>query len=206
MELEPDKIDDVVCGECAFGNLVKNVGLKRCIRCEKPYCTHFACTVAPLEYCVNCMGDLELTRKIESVSREKYNPITDTTTRYTRRYRSIHINGDDWLFAQRKIGSLSDVELELSLEFHKEYIQLLAAEQDRRRVEKAHTASQKSAKTQMVLPTGTVSQTVKTTKTTTTTKQNKKVDQLAILFEQLLDQGKSVAEIQAIIAASKLGK
>ena len=197
-----DKIDDTVCPECAFGNLVKSVGLKRCIRCDNAFCTHFACTVAPLEYCINCMGDLELRRQIISKRTVHYDPLTDTVRVYTRRppARSIHIEGDDFLFAQRRIATLSDVELELSIEFHKEYLQLLAAEQDRRKIERIHKQSQ----LKMALPTGTTSKTVKETKTTTTTKQNKKADQITALFEQLLLSGKSIQEIQAIIAKSGL--
>ena len=198
---EPEeKIEDTVCSECAFGNLVKNVGIKRCIRCDKAFCTHFSCTVAPLEYCINCMGDLELKREIVTKTVEKYNPFTDTTHVYKRRARSIHINGDDWMFAQRKIGSLSEVELELAIEFHKEYLQLLGAEQDRKKAERLH--KQSNVKT-ISVPNGTVSKTVRETKTTTTTKQNKKADQLQALFEQLLLDGKSIQEIQQIIASTK---
>ena len=199
--MEPlDKIEDTVCGECAFGNLVKNVGIKKCIRCEKPFCSHFACAIAPLEYCINCMGDLELKREIVSKRVEKYNPLTDTLRVITRRARSIHINGDDFLFAQRKIGDLTDPELELSIEFHREYLQLLAAEQDKRKAERLHKQSQQK----LLIPNGTVSKTVKETKTTTTTKQNKKADQITALFEQLLLSGKSLQEIQQIIASLKL--
>ena len=196
-----DKIDDTVCSECAFGNLVKNVGIKRCIRCDKAFCSHFACTITPLEYCVNCMGNLELERKVVTTKIDVYDPETDTVKTYRRLpYRSIHINGDDWLFAQRRIGSLSDVELELSIEFHREYLQLLAVEQDRRKAERLHKASQ--VKLPLAMPTGTTSKTVRETKTTTTTKQNKKVDQLSMVFDQMLNSGMSLTEIQALIAKS----
>ena len=198
-----DKIDDTVCSECAFGNLVKNVGIKRCIRCDKAFCSHFACTITPLEYCVNCMGNLELERKVVTTKIDVYDLETDTIKTYRRRpYRSIHINGDDWLFAQRRIGALSDVELELSIEFHREYLQLLAVEQDRRKAERLHKQSATKLPPPGIMPTGTTSKTVKETKVTTTTKQNKKVDQVSMLFDQMLNAGMSLSEIQALIAKS----
>jgi hypothetical protein len=67
-----------------------------------------------------------------------YNEENDTVTEYKRRARSIKLDGLDWLFAQRKIVNLSDNELELAVEYHREILNGMLKEREERRIKQAH--------------------------------------------------------------------
>lgn len=169
-----------VCDTCMGDNLLKNCGIRTCARCLNPFCLHYASKVEPLTYCVGCMSAIELTRSVVTKTYEHYDEVTDTLRSYTRRAREIRLSGDDWMFAQRRIRELADAELDLAIEFHRQYLMLLCAEQERRRTEKAH----RNAGIKFVIPpsTSSTTTTTTTTKKVSTVKMDKKKEQAASML------------------------
>jgi hypothetical protein len=190
-----------VCDTCIGDNLLKDCGVRKCARCTNPFCIHFASKVDPLTYCLSCLSTIELTRSVVTKTYEHYNESTDVTTSYSRKAREIHLAGEDWLFAQRRIHTLSDAELDMVVEYHRQYLNLLCADQERRRAEKAHRYA---GKTFIINPgTATVSTTkTTTTKTTSQVKMNKQKEQASALMQQLLGT-MTLEQLQAALLGKK---
>lgn len=195
----PEILGSQVCDICVGDNLLKNVGIRTCARCRNPFCIHFSCKVDPLTYCVSCMSQIELTRSVVTKTIEHYDEVTDTLRTYTRRAREIKLSGDDWMFAQRRVKDLSDDELDMVVEYHRQYLQLLCDDAERRRMEKAH----RNANVKFVIPSAQVtSTTVTTTKKVSTVKLDKQKEQAAALLAQLLSQPGG-ADMAALLAKLK---
>ena len=126
-----------VCKGCLEANLVEDVRIARCGKCDKRYCSHFASNIDPAQ-CTECLSDVSMIKEVVVKTYEHYDEETDTTTSYRRKARSIRLEGMDWLFAQRKICTLSDDALELAIEYHREILQGMLAEREDRRNKKAH--------------------------------------------------------------------
>ena len=198
----PEVLGSHCCDVCIADNLLKNSGIRQCARCMNSYCIHYASKIDPLMYCVSCMSEMTLTRSVVSKTTEHYNEQTDVTTRYTRKAREIKLEGEDWLFSQRKIRDLSDPELDMVIEYHRQYLMLLCDEQERRRMEKMH----RHAGVKFTIPTGTA--TSSTTTTTTTTKKtvvktDKAKEKAQALIAQLLGAGMSLEQLQATLLNKK---
>jgi hypothetical protein len=125
------------CRTCLEGNLVQDIRIARCVKCELLYCTHFASTIDP-QYCTECLSDVTLHKEVVTKTYSYYNEETDTVTEYKRRARYIKLEGLDWLFAQRKIVALSDNELELAVEYHREILNGMLKEREERRIKQLH--------------------------------------------------------------------
>jgi len=191
-----------VCDVCLELNLTTKAQVIKCERCEQAFCYHYASTI-DARYCVNCMSDISVTKQTiskEYVHRDEENKVTSV---YRRRAREVQIKGLSWLFAQRKIADLSDVELDLTIEYHRNILMLQIDEQERRRNAKMHRYA--SSKYTIQTPSGTtVSSTTQTTvKKTRTVSKNKAEEQLNALLASMLGGGKSVADIQAILKGVK---
>lgn len=191
----PEVLGSHACDICMGDNLLRDVGIKSCARCLNPYCLHFASKVDPLHYCVSCMSAIELTRSVVTKTYEHYDEITDTLRTYSRKARDIKMSGDDWMFAQRRIRSMTDAEGMLATEFHRNYLMLLIDDQERRRNEKAHRNAGKT----FVLPSA--------SSTTTTTTVQKKISTVKLdkKKEQLAAQLANLTQDQIAILISKLG-
>lgn len=175
-------IEEVVCDTCIKDNLLKSIGIQKCYRCSKPFCLHYSAKADP-HYCVNCLGELKLTTEVvtKSYEHEHYDALEDKviTTTYSRNAKRYTMSGDDWLFVQRRSRSMSDEELDMFIEYHRQYRDLLLAEKDTRRAERLAALRAKSEAARA--PSGAVSTTRSTTtvvKKTTTVKTNKKLEQL----------------------------
>ena len=129
------------CRLCLESNLTEEIRLSRCVRCGLVYCIHFASNIDPAQ-CIECLSDVSLHKEIvtKTYVHEKYDEETDTltTTEYKRKARSIKLDGLDWLFAQRKIVQMSDESLELAIEYHREILNGMLAERERRKTEFLH--------------------------------------------------------------------
>jgi hypothetical protein len=190
----PEVLGSHVCDTCIGDNLLKSCGIRKCARCENPFCVHYACKADPLTYCVTCMSQIELTRSICTKTYEHFDEVTDTLKRYTRRAREIHLAGEDWMFAQRRVNTLTDAELDMVIEYHRQYLQLLCGDQERRKTEKAH----RNAGIKMQFPSAAVTTTtVTTTKKTSTVKLDRQKEQAAALLAQLLGSGMDLGALTA---------
>lgn len=171
-----------VCDTCVGDNLLKECGIRTCARCLNPFCLHYASKVDPLTYCVSCMSAIELTRSVVTKTYEHFDEVSDTLRTWSRKAREIHLSGDDWMFAQRRINTLSDAELDMVIEYHRQYLQLLCSDQERRRMEKAH----RNAGVKFIIPTSTVTTTtVTTSKKTNTVKLDKQKEKTAAMLSSL---------------------
>lgn len=118
---------------------------------------------------------------------------------YSRRARKIEIGGLDWLFAQRKIRTLTDAELDMSIEYHRALQSAMLMEAEERRNAKAHRYA--NSKVVFSTPSATVTQTV--SKKTTTTNSNKQAAKLSALMQSLLSQGLTAEQLSAMLGGKK---
>jgi len=127
-----------------------------------------------------------------------YNEEKDEVIEYKRRARRIQLSGLDWLFAQRKIVSLSDNELELSVEYHREFLNGLLKEREERRIKQAHRyantpANDKTAK----LDSATV--TAESIKRTKTIQSSKAAATANATMAAMLQSGMSAAQLLELL-------
>lgn len=194
-----------VCDTCTGDNLLKSIGILKCAKCRNPFCIHFASKYDPAHFCVSCGSEIELSSSIvtKEYKHERYDEETDTisTTMYTRRAKEYKLAGETWMFNQRRVRDLTDAELDIAIEFHRQYLQLLCADQDRRRAEKAH----RNAGVKFQMPSGITSttSTVVETKKTTVVKTDKAKAQAAAAFSVLLAQGMTMEDIMKALGGIK---
>jgi len=187
-------VSSQVCDACLENNLITDVGIIECARCSAPYCIHFASKIDQ-RYCVACFSDFSLEKSVITKTYEHYNEVTDTVRKYARRAREIKIGGMDWLFAQRKIHSLTDAELDMGIEYHRNIQSLLMIEYEQRRNEKMH----RYAGVKLAIPTPSTVTTKTTTVKSTKTKSTKAQAQLSSLLDSLLAKGMSVDQLASML-------
>ena len=109
------------------------------------------------------------------------------------------MSGDDWIFVCRKVHELSPKELEVFIEYHRQYLGLLQNEQACQKAAKAHTQPavklMSEAGSSLNGSTTRVETTETTTKKTSTTKISKKAEQAKALLQSMLAQGFSLDDI-----------
>ena len=196
---EAQHLTSTVCDSCLELNLLTKSSIA-CARCGQAFCLHFASTV-DAQYCVNCMSDISITKQVITKSYEHSNPETGARSFYRRRAREIQIKGLDWLFAQRKIAELADVELDLAIEYHRNIEQLMIAEQERRRNAKMHRYAGVSFKIAPTPGTEVTDSKTTTVKKSRTVSKNKQAEQLAALLKSMMAKGVDINSL-----AEKLGK
>jgi hypothetical protein len=193
---EKGHLKELVCDCCLELNLVTKSCIQ-CARCGVAFCLHYASTI-DAQYCVNCMSNVSVTKEVVTKTYKRMSAETGETHFYRRRARSIKIGGLDWLFSQRKISELTDVELELSIEYHKNILNLMIAEQERRKNEKMHRYANVVFK-----PTKSAAKVTDTTTTTVkktrTVSKDKASEQLQAIMKAMLAKGLSVEQIQAML-------
>lgn len=198
-------LTSTVCDDCLSLNLTTKVQVITCERCGQPFCYHFTSNI-DTRYCVNCMSNVSVTKQViskEYIHRDENEKVTSV---YRRNAREIKIDGTDWLFMQRKIHDMSDLEVDLSVEFHRNALMLLINEQELRRNAKMHRYA---AMKKGYIPSpsdGSVQvsdSTTVTVKKTRTISKNKAQDQLNALLGSMLGGGKSLDEIAALLKGGK---
>ena len=135
--MEETDVAAKVCKHCLESNLIEEMKIARCSKCNAIYCIHFASSIDPSQ-CTECLADVSVTKEVVTKTYQHYNEETDVVTEYKRRARSIKIDGMDWLFAQRKIATQTDDELELSIEYHRGILNGMLKEREERRIKHAH--------------------------------------------------------------------
>ena len=195
------------CRNCQVSNLLEEVKLARCSRCNAIYCVHFASNVDPA-YCVECLANVELHKEIvtKTYVHESYDEETDTvhTTEYKRRARSIKLEGLDWLFAQRKIVSMSDESLELAIEYHREILNAMLAEREDRKAKYMHRYAGIKPGTETVnVDTATTSST--TVKKVRTISSTKATATASAVMQSMLAQGMDAATLLQMLQQAQSG-
>lgn len=191
-EEEVPHLTSLVCEVCNELNLTTKVErIETCMKCGQIFCLHF-CSAVDVSYCVNCMSDVWVTKQTVTKSYEHKNEETGAVTYYRRRATDIKIGGLSWLFAQRKIATLSDVELDLDIEYHRNIYSLLIAEAERRRNEKMHRYA---GVKQVRIPSGATVTTKTEVKKTRTISKNKAAEQAAAILSSMKAKGINLDEI-----------
>jgi hypothetical protein len=185
-----------VCKNCLELNLIEEVRIARCIKCNLIYCVHFASSIDPA-HCIECLSDISVTKEVITKTYEHYNEETDVTTSSKRRARSIKIAGMDWLFAQRKIYTLSDNELELAIEYHRAILDMMLKEREERRSKYAHRfAGVQIPKSALTGVSANEKVEVKRTRVISSTKKEAGA---SALMKSLLDSGMSIDQIMKML-------
>jgi len=158
---------------------------------------------------VECLADVSLYKEVitKSYIHESYNEETDTvtTTEYKRKARSIRLEGMDWLFAQRKIHTLTDESLELAIEYHREILSGMLAEREQRRAEYRHRYA---GVKEVPSPSGSVDKslqtntTVKRTRTISSTKAAATADSI---LQSMLAGGADISKIMEMLEKASKG-
>lgn len=190
---EEAHIASLVCECCLELNLTTK-SVIRCARCESAFCFHFASNI-DAQYCVNCMSEMSVSKSVITKTYEHVNPETGGVSFYRRKAREIKIEGLDWLFAQRKIKELSDVELDMSIEYHRNTYSLMIAESEKRRNDKMHRFAGVRVRIPTPSTTTVTNGTTTTVKKTRTVSKTKGTEQLAALLSSLQSQGMSMQDI-----------
>jgi hypothetical protein len=191
-------LTSTVCDVC----LELNLTTKSCIcceRCEQAFCLHFA-SMVDARYCVNCLSDISMTKQVITKEYVHHDGEHNITTVYRRRAREVKINGMDWLFAQRQITDMSDMELDLKIEYHRNILSLLISEQENRRNAKMHRyAGIKAIPTPNTTTVSSSTTTTTTTKKVRTVSKTKQQEQLAALLKSITAKGTSIADLAAML-------
>ena len=197
--VEEPHLASTVCDVCLELNLTTKTCIC-CARCGQAFCLHFASTV-DAQYCVNCLSDISMAKSTITKTYEHKNDETHTTTFYRRKAREIKIFGLDWLFAQRKITTLTNLELDLAVEYHRNILALMITEYESRRNARIH----KYAGVKVAMPPLTKDGSVVTvtTKKTRTVSKTKAQEQLAALVAQMLAKGMTPDMLAALGGVKK---
>ncbi len=185
-----------VCPTCLASNLFTEIKIARCVKCSKLYCSHFASTIDP-HYCVECLSDITLFKETVTKEYERTDEDGNVTSTYKKHAKRVRLEGLNWLFAQRKIVSLSDDELELAVEYHREILSGMLDERETRKNAFMHRfagvnmpAPKKEGGTE-------ASTTVKKTKTIKSTKENANV---SAILKSMMAAGMTPAQILALMS------
>lgn len=116
-----------VCKECV------ELPTKECQRCGRDYCPHFA-SKQDFQFCVYCLHDIVIE---DSIIRKVIETKSLTGKKiFTRIMRARHIvfKGQDWMFAQARINTLSDEELGNTIEYHRAIMGEMLNEREARKI------------------------------------------------------------------------
>ena len=199
---EEPHLTSTVCDVCLELNLTHKPEIIYCARCSKPFCYHFASSI-DVQYCVNCMSDISVSKSVITKTYEHKNEETGQKTFYRRKAREIQVGGLDWLFAQRKIVEISDMELDLVIEYHRNILGLEISEQETRRTAKMHRYAGVKFHIPTPATTTATSGTSTTTKRTRTISKNKAAEQLAALLKSVQSKGITAEQIAQMLKAQK---
>ena|ERR1017187_7139027 len=108
--------------------------VKKCDRCGIAYCVHFASNT-DVRMCGNCLDDFKVIETIEVKTTERVDDSGAVISRRRQIARNLKLTGTDWLFCAAKISTLSDEQMDASIEYHRAIKNTLMEEREARRVE-----------------------------------------------------------------------
>jgi len=199
-EPEVPHLSSLVCDVCLELNLTTKSCIE-CLGCGKAFCYHFSSSV-DTNYFVNCMSDVSVTKQVIYKTYEHTNEAGETKM-YRRKAREIKIGGLSWLFAQRKIIELSDVELDMMIEFHRSLCVLMLDESERRRNERMHRYANVKVHIPTPSTTSVTSDKTTTVKKTRTVSKDKASEQLAALLSSMKAKGLNIDALAKMLTEKK---
>ena len=125
---------DKVCTPCLELNLIQDRVVDKfqtCNKCGDLFCQHGSSRLDP-QYCSHCCADFTVVDTKETVIREVHNDKGEITSTKNFRIRHITLSGFDWLFHNRAINSLTDLELDHAIEYHRAIFNGMLNERDAR--------------------------------------------------------------------------
>lgn len=141
------ELPDKICTACLEENLIRSGVIEKfvtCQRCNEEFCIHGASKLDP-QYCIHCCNDFKIIDVIESVQRPITNAKGEVTGVRQFRVRHITLSGLDWLFFNRAISSMSDLELAHAIEYHQSIYHGMIYEREVRRVQNSQRNKGKRA-------------------------------------------------------------
>jgi hypothetical protein len=133
------QLPDKVCTQCLEDNLIRSGVIETFVKCQKcgeEFCQHGVSKLDP-QYCVHCCNDFKIVDVIEQEQRPIYNKDGGLIAVRQFKVRHITLSGLHWLFFNRAISSLSDIELEHAIEYHQSIYHGMIYEREARRVQKS---------------------------------------------------------------------
>jgi hypothetical protein len=134
------ELPDRICTQCLEDNLIKAGVIEtfvRCQKCSEEFCIHGVSKLDP-QYCIHCCNDFKIVDVIETEQRPIYNKDGGLIAVRQFKVRHITLSGLHWLFFNRAITNLSDLELEHAIEYHMSIYHGMIYERETRRVQKSH--------------------------------------------------------------------
>jgi len=146
-QITPAELPDRICTQCLEDNLVRAGVIDTfvpCQKCGEEFCLHGVSKLDP-QYCIHCCNDFKVVDVIEQNQRPIFNKDGALIAVRQFKVRHITLSGLHWLFFNRAITSLTDVELEHAIEYHMSIYHGMIYEREARRVQKSHRNKGKSA-------------------------------------------------------------
>lgn len=111
----------------------ENPQIRTCPRCQQEFCPHFASKI-DFQFCTYCFHNFILEDSIiRKVIETKSLSGKKTFTRVMRA-RHIVFKGEDWMFAQARVTTLSDEEVGTSIEYHRTILGEMINEMEARKI------------------------------------------------------------------------
>lgn len=135
-EVKRADLPDKICTSCLELNLIQAGVIDkwvRCKTCNDYFCIHGASKLDP-QNCIHCCNDFKIIDVVETEAREIRNSEGLLIGTRNHRVRHITLSGLDWLFYNRRINDLTDVELEHAIEYHQSIFNGMMYEREARRI------------------------------------------------------------------------
>lgn len=188
-----------VCRACLESNLTSELIIARCSRCTLLFCTHFTSNIDP-QYCTECLSNISLHKEIVTKTYDITDEEGKVIKQVSRSARLKRLEGFDWLFAQRKIYTMSDESLELAIEYHREILTGMLNEREQRRTKFLH----RFANVKYEIPPKDSTTSTTTVKKVKTVSSNRDSAMASAMLKVFLAQGMTIEQIMEKI--EKAGK
>lgn len=217
--------DEHICQECDIYITETKLWrdkLRQCPRCKLAYCSHFASKI-DFQFCLYCLNDIVLEDSI--ITKEVISKSLNGKKEFRRVMKARHLvfKGQDWMFAQARISTLTDEELGTTIEYHRTIFSEMIDEMEQRKITKNKLSlakKNKDFKVSLKIPTrsgfntdgsviGATSMTVTTTKVTRTKITGVQTSSLQVAMTAIKNvlkaQGLSADQIKAKLLAMAAG-
>lgn len=104
-----------------------------CKRCNEEFCAEYASKIDQ-QFCLHCMSDVTLIDT--TITKEVITKSLSGKKIFRRVMKARHLvfEGQDWMFAQARVTTLSVSELERTIEYHREILNAMLNEREVRRI------------------------------------------------------------------------
>lgn len=171
---------------------------KTCRKCGVVYCSHYA-SITDVRYCANCISDFHVKETIIEKTVEHERP--DGTITFSRKYQAKHImlTGTDWLFNAALIETMSDQEIDETIEYHRANVGLMLGERESRKKERY----EKLSRIKIVHSTNESQHDREKKAAKKTRVKETPIDQLAAALSQLAKSGMTTEQIISMLGGNK---